>query len=128
MVFVSFNTIFSTSCRTLAATRALVELLPRRKNRPTAIYAHGDDFALPLLQALGEAGLRVPSDFALLGTDDLPYSEMSTPALSMIRFDEGGLGLRAVAMINSLILVKNLDGKFNSPPAHCLVARDFAYA
>jgi len=108
----------------LAAARSFMEALPRGSARPTALYAYSDDYAFPILRALGEAGLSVPGDIAVLGTDDLPYSEMSTPALSTIRFDDADLGLRAVEMINSLILGTELEQRFMKPPVPCIVARE----
>jgi DNA-binding LacI/PurR family transcriptional regulator len=109
---------------TLGAARAFASSLPRGRERPTALYAYSDDYALPLLRALAESGMRIPEDIALLGTDDLPYGELVSPSLSTIRFDEVDLGLRAVMMINSLIEGSRLDDRFASPPRPSVVPRE----
>ena len=109
---------------TLAAAQSFVESLPRGRAMPTALYAYSDDYALPLLRALEERGIRVPKDISVLGTDDLPIGEMSIPSLSTIRFDEADLGLRAVAMINSLITGRTLEEHFLLPPVPCVVQRE----
>ncbi len=109
---------------TLAAARTFLESLPRGPSMPTAIYAYSDDYALPLLRALHERGIRVPEDISVLGTDDLPRGEMSIPSLSTIRFDGADLGLRAVTMINSLITGEPLEEQFLLPPVPCVVPRE----
>jgi DNA-binding LacI/PurR family transcriptional regulator len=92
--------------------------------RPTAIYAYSDDFALPLIRVLYEGGFKIPADIAVLGTDDIPYGELSIPSLSTIRFDENSLGERAVAFINSLITGEAADQRFLQEPVPHLVQRE----
>lgn len=71
---------------------------------PTALYAYSDDYALPLLAALTDRGVRVPEDLSLLGTDDLPYGAMARPALSTVELDARSLGERAVELMNRLLV------------------------
>jgi DNA-binding LacI/PurR family transcriptional regulator len=108
----------------LAVARAFTTGLLALPKRPTAIYAYSDDYALPLMTALQEAGIRIPQDIAVLGTDDLPYGELYTPALSTIRFDESALGERAVALINSLITGEPVEQRFLQEPLPYLVRRE----
>jgi LacI family transcriptional regulator len=42
--------------------------------RPTAIFAANDTFALGVLKAAREVGLRVPQDLAIIGFDDADYA------------------------------------------------------
>ena len=53
--------------------------------RPTAIFAGNDLSALGVLRAARQAGLRVPEDLSVVGFDDIPLSEWSTPALTTVR-------------------------------------------
>lgn len=108
----------------LAAAREAASSFMAMSPRPSAIYAYSDDHAFALMRALREHGLKVPLDIAVLGTDDLPYSEQFTPSLSTIRFDEAALGKRAVALINSLITGDPLDERFMQAPIPYLVIRE----
>jgi len=51
---------------------------------PTAIFAGSDLQALGVLQAARELNLRIPDDLSLVGFDDLPISQWSSPPLTTI--------------------------------------------
>lgn len=53
--------------------------------RPTAIFAGNDLAALGVLRAAREAGLGVPEDVSVVGFDDIPLAEWSTPSLTTVR-------------------------------------------
>jgi LacI family transcriptional regulator len=53
--------------------------------RPTAIFAGNDLSALGVLRAAREAGFRVPEDLSVVGFDDIPLAEWSTPSLTTVR-------------------------------------------
>lgn len=91
---------------------------------PTGLYTFSDDYAYPLMSALLDRGVGLPADIALIGTDDLPYSELFKPSLSTIRFDDASLGDRAVASINSLITGESIEPRFLHIPEPVLVKRD----
>jgi DNA-binding LacI/PurR family transcriptional regulator len=55
-----------------AATRRLLAL----GERPTAIFAESDEMAYGALREIGQAGLRVPQDVAVIGFDGQPFSEL----------------------------------------------------
>ncbi len=52
---------------------------------PTAILAFNDLMAMGALQALAERGLKVPDDVAVMGFDDIPLSEFTSPGLTTVR-------------------------------------------
>ena len=58
------------------------KLLPLR---PEAVFAVNDRSAIGAMNAVQDAGLRVPEDIALVGFDDINISETVTPALTTIR-------------------------------------------
>lgn len=93
-------------------------------DRPTGLYTFSDDYAYPLVSALLDRGLAIPSDIALIGTDDLPYSQLFRPSLSTIRFDDSSLGDRAVALINSLVTGESVEPRFLYSPEPVLVTRE----
>jgi LacI family xylobiose transport system transcriptional regulator len=63
----------------LAATALLA--LP---DRPTAIFAGSDLQALGVLEAARAAGIRVPEDLSIVGYDDVPLAQWSSPSLTTV--------------------------------------------
>jgi len=61
------------------------KVLLNMSERPTAIFAGNDLSALGVLRAAREAGLHVPEDLSVVGFDDIPLSEWSTPSLTTVR-------------------------------------------
>jgi DNA-binding LacI/PurR family transcriptional regulator len=65
----------------------------------TAAFCMNDFIAVGVLEAVTEAGLRVPDDFAIVGFDDLPCALMTNPPLSTMRVDRMALGREAIALM-----------------------------
>jgi LacI family transcriptional regulator len=55
--------------------RELAQVLLRRTERPTAIFAASDTQAMGVLEAARELGLRVPHDLSVVGYDDIEVAE-----------------------------------------------------
>lgn len=94
--------------------------LPKSK-RPTAIFATCDILAAGALQAIYEAGLRVPDDISLIGFDDTLASNL-TPRLTTVAQPMEELGRRAFGMALSII-----EGDWSPAPIRLpskLVIRD----
>jgi LacI family transcriptional regulator len=70
---------------------------------PTAVFVAADLMAVGALQAVREAGLRVPEDVAIVGFDDLQFAALVTPALTTVRQDKAGLGTAAAAALVTMI-------------------------
>lgn len=66
---------------------------------PTAIVAGNDLAALGVFRAAREVGLRVPDELSVVGFDDLPLSEWTTPALTTVRQPLGEMAGLAVRML-----------------------------
>jgi LacI family transcriptional regulator len=66
---------------------------------PTAIFCGNDGIALGALQALAEAGLRVPDDVSLAGFDDTIASRTCVPQLTSVRQPLRAMGSRAVELL-----------------------------
>jgi len=54
------------------------------RSLPDAVFAANDEMALGAIQALMEAGLRVPEDVAVVGFDDIRLSSYVRPALTTV--------------------------------------------
>lgn len=63
---------------------------------PTAIFALNDSIAIGVLEALNEAGLKVPEDVSVIGYDDIPYASLFMIGLTTIcqpKFEIGEMSL-----------------------------------
>ena len=74
---------------------------------PTAFFADNDVIAIGAMKALKEFGYRIPEDISLIGFDDLPFCEITSPKLTTIRTVKKELGQMAVEKI--IDMVKNGD-------------------
>ncbi|HET8654955.1 MAG TPA: LacI family DNA-binding transcriptional regulator [Longimicrobiaceae bacterium] len=86
------------------AARALLAL----PERPRAIFASNDGMAIGALSALGEAGVRVPEEIAIVGFDDIPVSRYVNPPLTTMEVLINDLGGRACQLL--LDAVEGRDG------------------
>lgn len=53
-------------------------------DRPTAIFAGSDLQALGVLEAARAAGIRVPEQLSIVGYDDVPLAQWSSPSLTTV--------------------------------------------
>jgi LacI family transcriptional regulator len=81
------------------AANALVQL--PRDLRPTAIFAANDSMAIGALSALRERGVSVPKDIAVVGFDDIPIAQYTSPPLTSVRVPIIELGERATERLVS---------------------------
>lgn len=95
-----------------AAMQALLQL----PQRPTAVFAASDVVAFGALQAIRDAGLRVPEDLSVVGFDDIPLARYLDPPLTTVRLPALELGLEAGRMLMQIIQ--------NTPPAKTHVQLD----
>lgn len=69
----------------------------------TAVFAANDPFALGLVKAFDEAGIRVPEDVSVVGFDDVKESPFFRPALTTVTLDFEAIGHIAVTRILAMI-------------------------
>ncbi|MEF2967622.1 LacI family DNA-binding transcriptional regulator [Paenibacillus sp. M1] len=84
---------------TVESGRAAMEQLLRAGERPTAVFAAGDNLALGAMMALKERGMKVPGDMSVVGFDDIEMAKYLTPSLTTVRQDTYALGNRAADML-----------------------------
>jgi DNA-binding LacI/PurR family transcriptional regulator len=80
--------------------QAMKQLLPYK---PEAIFAASDSMAISAMRAAHEAGLRIPTDIAFVGFDDLPVASFSDVQLTTIRQPIIQFGVKAVDTLIDLI-------------------------
>ncbi|HEY88703.1 MAG TPA: LacI family transcriptional regulator [Thermoflexia bacterium] len=79
--------------------RRSMEQLLSLSNPPTALFAANDILAIGALQAIREAGLRVPQDISLVGMDDIYAVSVTTPALTTVAKQKYELGCQAATFL-----------------------------
>lgn len=79
---------------------AMKTLLPQHLD---AVFAAGDTTAQGVIEAINEAGLRVPDDIAVVGFDDLDVAMQTVPPLTTMRHPIQEKGMQAVSLLLDLI-------------------------
>ncbi|MBP8250926.1 MAG: LacI family DNA-binding transcriptional regulator [Herpetosiphon sp.] len=75
-------------------------ILLQRPNPPTAIFIGNDSMCMGAIQAINEAGLKIPQDISLVGFDDLPtFAQYTSPRLTTIRQPIGDLAHQCVKLL-----------------------------
>jgi LacI family transcriptional regulator len=69
------------------------------KLRPTAVVAANDLTAIGIIAAVRRAGLRVPDDLSVVGSDDIGTSRYLDPPLTSVQLPLAELGRRAVDLL-----------------------------
>jgi LacI family transcriptional regulator len=67
------------------------------------VVACNDYTAVGALQALGQAGIKVPDDVAVVGCDDIPIAELVSPALTSVSFPQYEFGRAAMERALDLV-------------------------
>ena len=84
--------------RSLTAVQAMNTLLERRPALD-AVFVASDSMAIAAMQAIKEAGRRIPDDIAVIGFDDLPTASESRPTLSTVRQPIETMGREMVRLV-----------------------------
>jgi LacI family transcriptional regulator len=105
---------FTRSAGYEAAMRLLIQ-----PERPTAILGANNAVALAALQAMQELGFNCPADISLCMIDDVQWSNVITPRITMVVQDTLKLGG---------IIARRLLQRITSPEAAAEPAQDFVLA
>jgi LacI family xylobiose transport system transcriptional regulator len=82
----------------LTEGRALLSL----RNRPTAIFASSDLYALGVYEAARSLGLSIPGDLSVVGYDDLRIAQWAGPPLTTIHVPLLAMAEQAVELVTRL--------------------------
>ncbi|MBM3124744.1 MAG: LacI family transcriptional regulator [Chloroflexi bacterium] len=86
--------------------QALLTLFGRQP-APTAVFAQNDRMAMGVLRAARDLGLKVPSQLAVIGVDDIPLSSYFDPPLTTMRQDIPRIGREAARLLLEIIQRKD---------------------
>ena len=88
------------------AYQDMLSCLEKSRPLPTAFFADNDVIALGAMKALQEKGYQIPGDISLIGFDDLPFCEISSPRLTSLRVPKQEMGKLAAKKIISMLLAE----------------------
>jgi DNA-binding LacI/PurR family transcriptional regulator len=70
---------------------------------PTAVFAVSDKTAFGAMEAIKDAGLRIPDDISIVGIDDVRSSAYTFPPLTTYHVPKYRMGETAVMILNNLL-------------------------
>jgi LacI family transcriptional regulator len=88
--------------RRRSGKRAMRELLGLEEP-PTAVFAANNLMALGALQALAEAGMRIPENISFASFDDVSWFPLLNPPVTAIAQPVGELGAAAARMLPEMV-------------------------
>ena len=94
----------------IGAYNDMLEQLGDLSTLPDCFFADNDTLALGAIKALKEKGVKIPKDISIIGFDDIPYSAVSSPALTTVHVQRKQIGKLAVEQ-----LLKIKKDKKNKP-------------
>jgi DNA-binding LacI/PurR family transcriptional regulator len=77
--------------------------LMKLSDPPTAIFALNDGMAIGVYHAAAQAGIRIPEDLSVVGFDDYPIDQWTTPPLTTIHQPLTEMGAAAARMVLNLV-------------------------
>jgi LacI family transcriptional regulator, galactose operon repressor len=92
-----------------------------RRERPDAIVCANDQMAIGAIRELQLAGVRVPTDIAVVGFDDMHAGALLIPPLTTVRQPMRLLGERACARLLQRIAQPDLPRQVERLPAELII-------
>lgn len=86
-------------------------------DRPTALFAVNDMYALGAYAGARDLGLTIPDDVSIIGMDDIMLTEVVQPSLTTIRQP-----IQQIAELATKRLIGRIEDKVTSPQEHIVLA------
>ena len=87
---------------------AMKKLLLQREGL-TAVFAANDRMAIGAMQAIYEAGLRIPEDISVVGLDDIEVAAFQIPPLTTVRQSFAQLATLGVQLLSDILAGKEIE-------------------
>jgi DNA-binding LacI/PurR family transcriptional regulator len=78
--------------------------------KPTIIFCGSDLIAMGAMNALEQAGMRIPEDISIIGIDDISFAYLARPPLTTISVPRERLGLIAFQALDKMLTLKRQLG------------------
>ncbi len=82
---------------------AVTNFVESKKELPEAIFASNDVSAIGVLEALRDAGIKVPDEVSVMGCDDIETTRLYTPSVTTIKTNFEKQGAIAVGQLIRMI-------------------------
>jgi LacI family transcriptional regulator len=92
-----------TGVASVSESREAAARLLSLRDRPTAIFAYNDRWAIGAYGAIRDAGLRIGPDVSVVGFDDIVMDEWVHPALTTVRQPRREMGRIAVDLLLAVL-------------------------
>jgi len=76
-----------------------MKVLVENRHKITAVFCYNDLIAMGAVQSCKAMGLRVPEDCAIIGFDNIRYTEMVNPPLTTVHVDKYEIGIQAASLL-----------------------------
>jgi DNA-binding LacI/PurR family transcriptional regulator len=77
---------------------------------PTVIFCGSDLIAMGAMNALEEAGVKIPEDISIIGIDDISFAFLARPPLTTISVPRERLGMTAFHALDKMLKLKRHTG------------------
>jgi DNA-binding LacI/PurR family transcriptional regulator len=95
---------------TVEGAAEAVRRLITQPDFPTAVLCSDDITAIGSILALQQAGLRVPEDVSVVGSDDIQLARLWRPSLTTIRLPRDAMGKLAFTALETMLHLKRRPG------------------
>lgn len=76
--------------------KEMCEQLPKL---PRSIFVASDSMAIGVIRALNEKNIKIPEEISLIGCNDIPSSEYTSPSLSTVKIHSDCMGTLSVELL-----------------------------
>ncbi|MCJ8340845.1 MAG: LacI family transcriptional regulator [Pseudomonadales bacterium] len=85
------------------------------EDRPSAIFCHNDEMAIGVLKRAREMDIKVPEQLSVVGFDNIPFCEYSTPELSTVHQPKQLIGETAMKLLLNILSGKKPNPEITLP-------------
>ena len=78
--------------------------------KPTVVFCGSDLIAMGAMNAVEQAGLRIPDDISVIGIDDISFAVLARPPLTTVRVPRERVGVVAFEALEKMLKLKRRKG------------------